>query len=529
MNAMFYLTITKMKATVRNIFSNAVSGIFTFVGVLLFLFTFVIFFQAQEEMAAQMGAMVNVQNMHMLVSVYIGVIFFFMGFMLFQKRTALMFKADAYYIFTGPFDRKTILNYIAFDNARGGVLYALFATWYMSLFAAGIEGVTFSFLVLTFVQSVIMLFAILSLITYFYLLEVTNPQAKKIKWGIILVIVVYVLALFAKSFLASPDNLMVAVQNFTADNLFCLIPLFGFAKYGLMEYVQGNILGLIISLVLNLGICAFLIYLIRHIKGQFVEQVVEDAEWAESLRKSAKEGKTKGELNGKIHEVKNFKMGSGAAAISSKIMLELQKSRSFVRPQEAFLMLFYLAIAYFIGMDFTFFQYYILIILLASASNEYIVTELKRPYIYLIPDKAGKKMIHLVTPMALKMLLVVFFGLTCGFVVFRPSFVAYISALFNITSYGIMFTAGSIWSLRLLKSGNNVVAEQLIKMGVILVASIPAIIVSLIIYAIWQETMSMDTLMAVVSVASVISNMAVGMLLIYSARSILNGAEVMSD
>lgn len=528
MDALLYLFFTKIKATIRNIFSNAVSGIITFLGIILFGVTLwaVVFL---TDHSLEMGGMINIQSIHVLVTTYIGVIFFFMGFMLFQKRTALMYKNDAYYIFSGPFGRKTILTYINFDNAKGGLLYALFATWYVAMFAAGTEGVTPVFLLFILLHSILMLFAILSLITYFYLLEITDKNARKIKWGIVIVAIIYIVALFAKSFLANPSNINVALSNFVADPLFYFIPLFGFAKYGLIEYVSGNTFGLVLSFVLNLAICLLLSYMISTIHGQFVEQVLEDADWAESVRKQARAGKTRKEMDGKVHEVKNVEMKSGAGAISSKIMLELTKTRSFIRLQEAGLMLFYLGIAYFIGMDFTFYQYYILIILLASASNDYIVTELKKPYIYLIPDKASKKMLHLLTPMAMKMILVVIFGLSCGYLVFRPSLTAFVSAIFSISSYGIMFTAGSIWSLRLMKSGNNAMAEQFVKMGVILLASLPAIVVSVLLVIYMGETLSQDALMAFISVASVVSNILVGALLIVLSSSMLNGAEVMAD
>lgn len=528
MNALLYLFFTKIKAAIRNIFSNAVSGIITFIGIIIFAVTiWSVFFLADH--AVQMGGMINVQSIHVLVTTYIAVIFFFMGFMLFQKRTALMYKNDAYYIFSGPFSRKTVLTYINFDNAKGGLLYALFTTWYVAMFAAGVEGVTPLFLLFVLLHSILMLYAILSLITYFYLIEITDKNAKKIKWGIVIVGIIYVATLFVKSFLANPSDISVALSNFVADPLFYFIPLFGFAKYGLIEFVTGNYLGLVLSFALNIGICILLACLIPTVKGQFVEQVLEDAEWADSVRKQAKSGKTRKEMEGKIHEVKNHTMKSGAGAISSKIMLELAKTRSFIRLQEAGLMLFYLGIAYFIGMDFTFYQYYILIILLASASNDYIVTELKKPYIYLIPDKASKKMLHLLTPMAMKMILVVIFGLSCGYIVFRPSLTAFVSAIFSISSYGIMFTAGSIWSLRLMKSGNNPMAEQFVKMGVILLASIPAIVASIALLYFMGETLSQDSLMVFISVASVVSNIVVGALLIVLSSSMLNGAEVMSD
>ena len=192
-------------------------------------------------------------------------------------------------------------------------------------------------------------------------------------------------------------------------------------------------------------------------------------------------------------------------------------------------MLFYLAIAFMIDMGYTFFQYYILIILLMSANTDFIVQELKHHYIYLIPDKPFKKIMYLIQPMIIKMVIMVLFGLTAGLIVFRPSLIEYLASIFSILSYGIMFIAGSIWSIRLLKSGNNAFAEQMIKMLVMLAASIPAVIASVAVLLIVDPNMPYDTLMSVVSVVSVACNGLVGLLFIYFAKGMLNGANVMAD
>lgn len=528
MEGLSYLFFTKIKAMIRNIFSSPLSGIFTFLGLVVFGLTFFILIIVQEDLSA-MGLGINIQSMHMMVTVYIGMIFFFMGIMVLQKHTSLMFKADAFYLLSGPFKQNTILRYINIENIKGTVLYGVFATWYLACLGSTVAGLTPLFLLLIFIQTLVMLYVIISLISYFYLLEITSPSVKKIKIGSFLAVILFVGALFAKSYLASPNDILHAVQVFLADPLFYFIPLFGFAKFGLIGYLEGNILAYIVSLLLNTITAIVLAYLIEHVKGDFSETMFADAQWVDDVRKLAKQGRSRRDYEGKLYEVKDLKMHSGARAIASKLMLELRKTRSFIRVQEAGLMLFYLAIAYFIGMDFTFFQYYILIILMASASNDYIITELKKPYIYLIPDSAGKKMMYLLQPLAMKMILIVFFGITCGFIVFRPSVMNYLSALLSISSYGIMFTAGSIWSIRLMKSGNNGMAEHFIKMLIIMVACIPAIVATITVVVYFWGSVNNELLMGIISAVSVVCNMLTGLVLIFAARNILNGAEVMSE
>lgn len=525
MQALTYLFFTKIKASIRNIFSNAVSGIITFVSVVFVVGLIYLLFTIDPSMheAATMG------DIYTLVMGYIGAMFVFATILFFQKRTALVYKADANYIFSGPFSRRTVLNYVLIDSVKAGFLYALFASFYMCMMSAYIPGVTLEFVGFSTLTSLIMMFVIIASITYFYLLELTNPNAKNIKRGVIIVIGILAVCLFAKSFLQTPTDLKGAFQNFLADPLFYGIPLFGFTKMALMGFAENNMLLMALGIGLNLIICIVLWMLVINIPGEFYEKVMEDAEWADEVLKQARQGKTRGEMDKKLTDVKNASFKEGAGAISSKNILVLRKTKNWIRLQEIFLMIFYLFLVIMMDMNYTFYQYYILIILVASANNDFMIQDLKIHYIYLIPDKPFKKIMHLILPMIIKMSLSVIFGLTIGFIYFRVSLTEYLVSIINILSYGMMFTAGSIWSIRLLKSGNNAFAEQMIKMGVMLAACIPAVALTIAVLFITDGNIAYDTLMTLISAVSLIANALVGFVFVFLAKDMMNGANIMAD
>ena len=166
MQALTYLFFTRIKGTVRNIFSNAVSGVITFLSILFVVFlTFMIFMMKDE-----IGGTVSVTDIHALIMMYLGAMFFFSSILFLQKRTALVYKVDATYIFSGPFSRKTILNYLLVENVKGSILYALFVVFYLCMMAGYLPAVTVGFVGITFVVSIILLFVMLGGLIYLYLI-----------------------------------------------------------------------------------------------------------------------------------------------------------------------------------------------------------------------------------------------------------------------------------------------------------------------------------------------------------------------
>ena len=524
MNALIYLFFTKIKAAIRNVFSRPASAILTFLGLVFVVGLTVLIFIEKDAIETPVVA----SDVYGVIMFFLAGIFAFGSVFFLQKRMALVYSNDANYIFAGPFSRKQILTYLCFDNAKAGLLYAAFVVFYICMMAGYLPGVTPILVVLMFFHSLLCFFIILSILTYLYLLSITNKHAKVIKIGLVVGVLVITLALFAKSFIVSGFDIHEGVSLFLADDLFYFLPVFGFTKWSLVGYLNGNMLSCIGGFVLNIVIGLLLWYFVVNIKGNFYEQVMDDALWADEVKKNAKQGKTKSQIDGKVHDVKDVNFKEGAGAIYSRNMLELKKTRSFFDKRQAFLMLFYLAIAYFIGMGFTFFKYYIFIILISAANADYMMTDLKKHYIYLIPDSPLKKIMALIRPIILKMIIVVIFGLTAGFILFRPSITEYLLSIVEVLGYGTLFIAASVWTIRILKSGTNPVAEQFIKLFIVLLAAIPAVAITLVIIFVAYHG-DVNAAQSVATVVSVATNLIMGFIFIFFAKNMLKGSNVMSD
>ena len=52
-----------------------------------------------------------------------------------NKRKALVYDTDAYYLFAGPYTRKQVNGYILFQSLRQGVLYGLLGCYMIAMFS----------------------------------------------------------------------------------------------------------------------------------------------------------------------------------------------------------------------------------------------------------------------------------------------------------------------------------------------------------------------------------------------------------
>ena len=77
--------------------------------------------------------MMNVQSVQSWMMIFCGYVLFLMTIMILQKRTAIVTRDDAQFIFAGPFTRKQTLAYLLIDTVYGGLIYALIAVAYILL------------------------------------------------------------------------------------------------------------------------------------------------------------------------------------------------------------------------------------------------------------------------------------------------------------------------------------------------------------------------------------------------------------
>ena len=520
MAALWYLFFTKMKAAVRNVFSKPFPALLTILA--LALFGFLAFLSLTSP---KMALASNVSSIERLVMLLLGYVTFMLGVMLFQPRTALVKIQDAHYVFAGPFSRSQILTYLLVDTMQGSMLFAIGTVFYFMILTTGI-GMSAGFMIFLIIQILVLYYFIFVLITYFYLLEITRDDIKKIKLVLGILLVVIVGGVFLRNLLIVGFDFQKGFAMFISDPLFNYLPMLGWAKWALMSMAANAYETTLLAFGLSMGACVLITWLTLHVKGDFYEKAYQDSIWYADLRQNMREGKSTAR-NFKVKEVNNAKFLEGTKAILSKNVLELRKTKSWLRKQDLFLMLFYLLLAKLMGMDFVFFQYYILIVLMMSVNTDYVIQELKKHYIYLIPEKPFQKLLYLVLPVIARLMALVIFALIPAWIVFRVHVFDVLSAFVNLAGYALVFVGGNIWSLKIMKSRNNAVVEQFLKLGVLLVAIIPAVALSVGIAAL--VPLNQEQLMTVIAVSSMAMNILIGGLFILNAKSMLLGTNLMAD
>lgn len=524
MSALNYLFFIKAKATIRNIFSKWTSALLTLAS--LAFFGFLMFMMmSQKDLLSMMAPNNGIEGW---LSLFSGYALFFLSIMVIQKRTAIVMKNDAHYIFAGPFSRHQTLGYLLFDTVKGIIMYALLAVAYLLLMMAGDIQITFGFVLALIVSSVAMFYFVFALITYFYFLEMIHPQARKLKIGLVIAIILYVGILVGINIMNHDMNIQLGLTSFISDPLFNYIPVFGWAKAGLMGFINQNWLICVLGLGGTLGISGILTWLIVNVKGDFYEQAINDAEWATNLREKAKQGSDAASVaNKKIKEVKNAGFLKGAGAIYSKNLLLMKKTGTWLRKQEILLVAFYMLIAYFAKMGFVGYQYYVLIIIFISSTNSVVKAELKSHYIYLIPERPLKKLVYLILPPLLRILILVVISLLPCILVFQTSISDVLFGIVNLAGYVCVFMAGEICCMRIMKSRANMVVEQFLKMIIIFISLIPALGIS--IFMMFQIGFADPNLMVYISLISAACNVVIGILFILLSSSILRGNNIMAD
>lgn len=521
MSAMTYLFFIKIKAMIRNIFSKPLSAIFTVLGIAIYLFAFISAL-SNHRLISQM---MQINSMERLITMFIGFLLLLFSVMLFQKRTAIILSSDAFFIFSGPFSRKKILSYLLVETLKESVLFAFFAEFYLVLMGMGTINSIGTILFMTLHIIIIFYFLFLS-ITYIYFLDICGHPAFKIKVAIAAIIILFIGGIILKNMIQNGFNLNIAFKAFFQDKLFYFLPAIGWMKWALISFISGNISTAWIVTLLCIVVCAILTWLTLSVKGDFYERAINDAEWMTEYKKNAKEGKVQ-KINQKIISVENTNFGLGAKAIADKGFLEMKKTRSWIRLRDIGFIALYIAIAKIAMNSFIFYQYYILIILMVTVQTDSINDELKKHFIYLIPENPVKKLCYLLKPMLLRLFIFLFLALFPSIFVFGIQLGELITAFITTGSYGILFTAGSLWSLKILKSGTNAAAEQFLKMLFIMIAMIPAVIVTLIIFFVLH--LDMQTAQIISSIASLICNIIIGILFLFSTKSMLNGTDMMKE
>lgn len=509
MNSLLTLQYLKAKGFVRKIYSKPLSAVLTTAGVIASVALAV--FMAMLDIPAEEKGPFEV-----LTAMYLGFSMLLMVTMLASPRTAYVNENDANYLLVGPFKTSQIIAYGLIGSLSGALLYAVLSYAYVIVFFGALFEIKAVDYISLLMVSLLLFYCVFSLVDMLYIRLMNSKYQVWIKRGIIAVVAAALAMIFGYYYFTSQSkDFFEAFSGFMGSTAFNLVPLVGWAKMALLAFHYGNLTvgfgGLLLLAILAVGFTWATI----SAKEIDPETILEDAQWYTEMKNRTRKSQSNLNLNLKVHEVKETKWGSGARAISSRMMLDMRKTRSFITRQEVMLTLLYLAISFFSKFSYSFYSRYVSIILFIITMSSNYNDELKHHYIYLIPDKPVKKLLALLGPTVLKLVIIIFVMMTLG-IILQPTLFEYVSAIFELCGYGLLFISANIWSLRLLKGNDNQVANQFIKMFLILLALVPSVVLGLV--------FNLVANLAVFSFVSSLVNILVAMIFILASRNLVSGA-----
>ncbi|HIZ66691.1 MAG TPA: putative ABC exporter domain-containing protein [Candidatus Blautia pullicola] len=523
MNSLLYLAFLKVKGLVRNQFRTPGSAIISVLMILLYGgLVFMSFFFSSDQIPQEMlldtnGAILAGIGMTALLSVTL----------LLNKRKALVYDTDAYYLFAGPYTRKQVNMYILLQSFTQGALYSLLGCFMTAMFSMG-GYLTVPFFLVLFLSLTLMLIFFLTLTDYIYMWSLLEPRHKK--WYVVpvLLLLVPTAAIFLYEVWKSDFVLQGGFMNFALSKEFYLVPFMGWAKLAMNSFMEGEYLYTLLSLLLLLACCLVMAGLFLRFRGEITEQAVEDAQEVTAYVKRAKANGGRARVeDGKVKNVKG-EFAWGARAVLSKNLLLMRKTGNFLRKQDIGIIVFYFALSWLILPENTFYMFcYMLLIWMFTLINDSdLLRDLKNYQIYLIPDSAFKKLVYAMLPAYLKIGLIAGVSIIFAGILTRMSPGAVVQYLVMVLGYSMIFVAGTVLSVRILGSRTNIMLESFLRMVIVLASAIPSAAAGIFLFVFLRVFQIGISVMTLVSLITLVMNFLVSLLIIVACKGMMNGREL---
>lgn len=525
MKLLIRLWITKQKAVLRNLFRKWTSALFTIVMVVIYSGLFYMMLKSNERV----GASFNLKSVHLSVLLGLGFSAIMIFTQLLQKRKALFYEQDSFYLFSGPFTKTEVMGYLILQSLLGASTFALFAIFVMVSFSSGMP-LTFAFLFLCFFCFTLLYLFWINLTDFLYILSITNAKYKKASHIIAATMISWIIVIFLITLSMNHFEIQSSLWTFAESSLFYLIPVFGWVKLILISFVTQNYLGMILGIAILLLSYVLLATLFLNFKGDFYEQAMMDATSLTRYMESIKSG----EQNASMQKIKvkkvQMKFIEGAGAIYSKNILLMKKTRNFIRLQDIIVAIIYFAVSYIIPHGgFPIFCYMLVFWLFAMIQDSDIMRELNNYQIYLIPDSPLKKLLYLILPTLIKVMIVIIVTVGLAGIAYQKPFLLIFQYVVMLWGYSFVFICSSILSVRIFKSRTNAMMENMIRMIVMIVSALPSI-GFIVMYIFSTNDFSFGaTAVSIMTYSSLTMNFVIAALIILACKNLLNGREINSD
>lgn len=520
MKSLFYLSMTKWKGTIRNQFRSISSAILTIFMVLLYGGLFVAVFLIPSD------AMSEVMNMQFNTALLmgLGVLALLCVTVLMNKRKALVYDTDAFYLFAGPYTRKQINGFILVQTWFQSAIYGLICSYVTAMMSFG-SGFTVSMMLFSFVIYWLIMAFFLTLTDYIYLWSLVKKKHEIWNYVVVLLVVFSAAAVFFLSVQRTGYDLKNGYMDFALSREFYMVPFFGWGKWAINAFSQGNYVSMLWGILLLVGCNLVLGILFLHFQKDIVEQAVEDAQSVSDYMRKVRANKGNSIMDTK--KVKGIKgeFPEGAKAIFYKNMLMMRKTGNFLRKQDIFVIVLYFVISYVCmpGHRFYMFCYMMMIWMFGLMNDAELLGDLKNYQIYLIPEKPLKKLFYAVIPAYLKIGIILGTAIIFSGVLNRMPVLDIVQYALMLLGYAMIFLAGTVLSVRLLKSRTNVMMENFLRMLIILVCAIPSSVLGVLCYFIFRD---LNMIVMVTSIFTLVLNFGVSILIMVACQGMMNGKQM---
>lgn len=520
MKSLLYLSMTKWKGTIRNQFRSISSAILTIFMVLLYGGLFVAVFLIPSD------AMSEVMNMQFNTALLmgLGVLALLCVTVLMNKRKALVYDTDAFYLFAGPYTRKQINGFILVQTWFQSAIYGLICSYVTAMMSFG-SGFTVSMMLFSLVVYWLIMAFFLTLTDYIYLWSLVKKKHEIWNYVVVLLVVFSAAAVFFLSVQRTGYDLKNGYMDFALSREFYMVPFFGWGKWAINAFSQGNYVSMLWGILLLVGCNLVLGILFLHFQKDIVEQAVEDAQSVSDYMRKVRANKGNSIMDTK--KVKGIKgeFPEGAKAIFYKNMLMMRKTGNFLRKQDIFVIVLYFVISYVCmpGHRFYMFCYMMMIWMFGLMNDAELLGDLKNYQIYLIPEKPLKKLFYAVIPAYLKIGIILGTAIIFSGVLNRMPVLDIVQYALMLLGYAMIFLAGTVLSVRLLKSRTNVMMENLLRMLIILVCAIPSSVLGVLCYFIFRD---LNMIVMVTSIFTLVLNFGVSILIMVACQGMMNGKQM---
>lgn len=509
MNSVLYIIAHQYINRIKQIFSRPLSAIITIIACLGFIGGPVIAFIMPKKGISDIGmAEIVVAG----VQLFIGII---MINAFLSQQSGLFTLADANFLFGAPLHRRTMLMYAMLQTAPASLMTALFMCFYFP-FIMGNAMSAGDFIASLFIMA--LMFGCIYLSYYYiYIQDIAHPGLrkliKKIFW---LVMAIFALIVFIVLY-KSGFNFTEAASKIIKSTIYNAIPVFGWAKYGIISAINGDYLvGFLLSAFLLCAYITVFVILMYRSEVDFYEQAQQDSIRVQEIMDSVKTGNVdarKYQIT-KVHKA-NVKFKTGAGAILSRQMLEYKKSGSFVTIRELVVGLIYVAVGVIAKLDFSFVMAMMLFGALSFSTSDSWNSDFKKPYVFLIPASSLKKVLYSVIPGLLKAAISGLVALLAGAVAYKLAPVDAICNILIYFSYILIFTFAGVFTYRILGRQANAMATMFLRMLMLMIAAIPASVLIVVIAALNE---SAPNYMLITAVSCVVNILESGILAFLSRR-----------